>query len=312
MGLDLQKRDFESSFPSYLRGKWQPHGWWYYYIYALAVKVPLGLLFLFLWACGLSLSRPSLTKTVHELIVLLPALSVLVLVSAQTGFNHHMRYVLPIFPFAIIMMGKLECFLSPVRWNLALPLIGLLVWSTISSLHVHPHYLSYFNEAVRGPDNGQNHLVDSNIDWGQDLLYLRDWLFEHPEARPLGLAYYNLIDPQLVGIQFALPPHDPPGISPDRSDYLLRFGPHPGYFAVSVNYVRGSRSIPPPDGKGGKAWPSPSYAYFLRFDPIAKAGYSIFIYHITLAEANRVRAELGLPELSDDDVGAKEKEGPGH
>ena len=27
------------------------------------------------------------------------------------------------------------------------------------------------------------------------------------------------------------------------------------------------------------------------------AGYSIYIYHITLDDANRVRRELGLPEL---------------
>ena len=30
------------------------------------------------------------------------------------------------------------------------------------------------------------------------------------------------------------------------------------------------------------------------------AGYSIYIYHITLDEANRVRRELGLPELSEE------------
>ena len=37
--------------------------------------------------------------------------------------------------------------------------------------------------------NGPAHLLDSNIDWGQDLLYLKDWLDKHPQARPLGLAY---------------------------------------------------------------------------------------------------------------------------
>ena len=43
LGVDLQKRDFESySQPSYLRGQFSPRGWWYYYLYALAVKVPLG------------------------------------------------------------------------------------------------------------------------------------------------------------------------------------------------------------------------------------------------------------------------------
>ena len=42
---------------------------------------------------------------------------------------------------------------------------------------------------------------------------------------------------------------------------------------------------------------SQQYRYFLNFEPVAMAGYSIYIYHITLDEANRVRREMGLPEL---------------
>jgi hypothetical protein len=42
------------------------------------------------------------------------------------------------------------------------------------------------------------------------------------------------------------------------------------------------------------------YRYFLHFEPKAMAGYSIYIYHITLDEANRVRRELGLSELKDE------------
>ena len=39
------------------------------------------------------------------------------------------------------------------------------------------------------------------------------------------------------------------------------------------------------------------YRYFLQFEPVAMAGYSIYIYHVTLKEANRVRQELGLAQL---------------
>ena len=41
-GIDAQRNDFESEFPSYLAGQWRTRGWWYYYFYALAVKEPLG------------------------------------------------------------------------------------------------------------------------------------------------------------------------------------------------------------------------------------------------------------------------------
>ncbi|MDR1493652.1 MAG: hypothetical protein LBT05_13160 [Planctomycetaceae bacterium] len=39
------------------------------------------------------------------------------------------------------------------------------------------------------------------------------------------------------------------------------------------------------------------YRYFLNFEPIDRIGYSIYIYHIMLKDANRVRREMGLPEI---------------
>ena len=59
--------------------------------------------------------------------------------------------------------------------------------------------------------------------------------------------------------------------------------PKPGWYALSVNYIYGRDR---------------QYRYFLNFEPAAMAGYSIYIYHITLEEANRVRRELGLAELT--------------
>ena len=60
----------------------------------------------------------------------------------------------------------------------------------------------------------------------------------------------------------------------------------PGWYALSVNEIY-SRDR--------------QYRYFLNFQPAAMAGYSIYIYHITLDEANRVRREMGLLELSSAD-----------
>lgn len=52
---------------------------------------------------------------------------------------------------------------------------------------------------------GHDHLLGSNLDWGQDLLNLRRWLDQHPEAEPPHLAYYGTVDPRIAGIQFRLP-----------------------------------------------------------------------------------------------------------
>lgn len=299
LGIDRQKVDFERTIRSYLRGEWRQGGWWYYYLYALAVKASLGAWLLFLLAAELSLMVPRYSVPWrHEVVLLAPAVAVLTLVSSQTGFNHHLRYVLPIFPFVFIWTSKVAQPKAWRGWTVPALILGGVLWMVVSSLSVYPHSLSYFNELVGGPSNGHAHLLDSNIDWGQDLLYLKSWLDEHPEARPLGLAYYGSFDPGLAGIDFSLPPKGPPGaISTKISSES--FGPQPGWYAISVMILRGCPwSLS--DGKGGSIFLDlPYYTYFLRFRPVAMAGYSIYIYHITLEDANRVRREMGLPLLQE-------------
>ena len=59
----------------------------------------------------------------------------------------------------------------------------------VSSLLVFPHSMSYFNCAVGGPLNGPSYLHNSNVDWGQDLLFLHRWMQRHPEARPMRVDF---------------------------------------------------------------------------------------------------------------------------
>jgi 4-amino-4-deoxy-L-arabinose transferase-like glycosyltransferase len=268
-GIDLQRRDFEGGMPpSFLAGEWRQGGWWYYYLYALAVKVPVGTCVLVLWSLVFFvLRRPAGPRFLDEVTLWLPALAVLAIVSSQTGFNHHMRYVLPLFPFVFIAASKLAYYLQAAYWKHGLMVLALLLWSFGSSLAVYPHSLSYFNELTGGPDNGHRYLLDSNIDWGQDLLYLKEWVEKHPEAEGIGLAYYNFINYRVCGAEFAEVPPD--------------VGPYPSYFAVDLHSL--------------KAGP---YRYFERFQPIAKAGYSIFIYHITPEQADQARQEMGLAPLA--------------
>lgn len=399
LGIDSQKFDFEVGYNSYLRGQWRHGGWWYYYLYGLAIKVPLGTLALFLLSVvtavselwkrrrgGAECNSTRLDDNADaagggeegarrgqcvgiqritcrdEFVLLLPAIVILALVSSQTGFNHHLRYVLPMFPFVFIWIGRLGPYLelgvprltvavrrvitdglkvgSNARPDTPSPqpspggrggstlssepspgvasgsdaragvvvaaLAGLaLTWSIASSLWYYPHSLSYFNELVGGPLGGRWHMLDSNIDWGQDLLYLKTWLDENPDARPLGLAYFGYFDPRAAGIAFSLPPRYPvlrdpnnghrppaPATAPEYT------GPLPGWYAVSVNMLHGFKYALP-DGKGDKSYiDGPFFTYFQRFEPVARAGYSIYIYHLELPEVERVRREMGLPPLS--------------
>ena len=291
MGIDVQRGDFERGLPSYLRGEWADHGWWYYYLYALAVKVPLGTWCLLILAIGVTIfGRGYNASWRDEMVVLVPGLAILIFVSSQTGFSVHSRYVIPALPFFFIWISKVARVFekkpfTKKRWIMAIAVALALMWSVTSSLLVYPHSLSYFNELAGGPENGAEHLLDSNIDWGQDLFYLKDWLDEHPEVTLDGLAFFSSYPATLANISET--PYPLPGPPDDNStaedDYAQEdLGPKPGWFALSVNEIY-SRSK--------------QYRYFLKFKPVSMAGYSIYIYHITLEDANRVRRKLGLPEL---------------
>jgi hypothetical protein len=291
MGVDMQMAEFDRAQPSFLRGEWRRGGWWYYYLYALGVKLPLGTWVLVLLAIGATLCHRRYSASWRdELALLAPILAILILVSSQTGMNHHMRYVLPVFPFAFVWMSKAARAVEFRHWPVA-TIAGLaLAWSVVSSLGVYPHSLSYFNELAGGPRGGHYHLHNSNIDWGQDLLYLKEWYDDHPEIRPLQTAYFGSLDPEIAGIDSSNVPRAPGGRPYLPSE---RTGPIPGWYALSVNEIHRRTG---------------EYEYFLRFEPAAMAGYSIYIYHITLEEVNRVRRDLGLPEL--DAAAAAPSRGP--
>jgi len=303
-GIDRQQADFELGSRSYLCGEWQERGWWYYYLYALAIKTPLGTWVLFLLAVSAScVTRGYSVSCRDEMALLLPASAILLLVSSQTGFSIHSRYVLPILPFGFVWISKVGRCIQLRHWRVAAVAGIALYWSVGSSLWCYPHSLSYFNELVGGPKNGHNHLLDSNIAWGQDLLFLRNWLDAHPEAQPISLASYGWTHPELAGISFDLPPLGPrnPG-DVARIDALEKVGPRPGWYAVDVNFLHGTHWAA---ASPGYCWAKIhtddlNLEYFLRFQPVAMAGYSIYIYHIAIDEANRVRRELGLPELPSD------------
>lgn len=292
-GIDLQRFDFERGKWSYLAGEWRFGGWWHYYLYALAVKVPLGTWVLALLGVAVTLlCRGYATSWRDEMLLLAPLAAILLLVTAHPGVQY-LRYVLPMLPFAFVWMSKVARAVD-LKHSILAALGGLaLAWSIASSLAVYPHSLSYFNELGGGPTNGHRHLLDSNIDWGQDLFYLKRWLDKHREARPIGVAYFGMYPLEVAGIEAKPPPRIYDVRSCDVSPIQEASGPEPGWYAVSVNFIYGNVI-------GGWAV-VPDYTYFKRFRPVAMAGYSIYIYRITLDEANRVRRELGLPELKEEE-----------
>ena len=249
-GIDLQKLDFERGFRSYLMGEWKKGGWWYYYLVGFLVKEPIGFqLMLYISILnGLYHWKHWTKHSIREWsFIVLPPLLIFGLVSSQTGFNHHMRYVLPAYPFLFIIAARTVTLGKFWKWFS----YGCMTWQVVAVLWFAPHWMSYFNEAAGGPKNGHDWLVDSNIDWGQDILGLKWWQDEHPEV-DLQAALFTGFDPADIGLKFRLPAPYLQGQPDVVSKDGLR-GPQAGWYAVSVCQLKG-HSFSVPNGEGGWEW----------------------------------------------------------
>ncbi|MCL2006050.1 MAG: glycosyltransferase family 39 protein [Planctomycetaceae bacterium] len=265
IGIDTQICDFEDYRQmSYLAGQWQDQGWYYYYVYGLLVKWPHGTQILFLLAMFMAICWKKYGLSRDEWVLIIPALTVLLLVSVQLEFNMHFRYVLPFVGFAFIFIGKIALLMDKgLFWRVIVSL--LIVLSTVSSLWNYPHSLAYFNEMSGGTKNGHKQMLHSAIDWGQDLLYLKQWLANHPEIELDGLAYHGGFDPSAIGIESPRPPVDSNSSSAAWMD-SSKVGPQPGWYALSINAIWSA------DGE---------YTYFRHLTPLITVGKTIHIYYIT-------------------------------
>ncbi len=170
-----------------------------------------------------------------------------------------MRRVLPALPFLLLFAGR---FLSGEVGLRALRMIvaGLLIaWMAAEALRIYPHHLAYFNSIVGGPERGASYLDDSNIDWGQDLPALAAWQEAEPAARPLRLRYFGSASPAAYGVE-----------SVDVSPRELMH-PQPGYYAISVHALIRF--------KLRRQQAGPAVDWLERYEPVARAGHSIYIYH---------------------------------
>jgi len=197
-GIDYLKWEVERKKWSFLMGEWKFGSWPHYYVMTTLFKTPEPTLIAV--AFGLILFfrcwyQRKIGVEVISFVALLgiPALAAFASVSLQGGFNHHHRYVLMIYPVMFVLAAFPASNYIEARWPKIVTSL-LCVWMVIASLSVSPHYLSYFNTISGGPNNGWKLLGFSNIDWGQDLLFVDQWIKEHPECRPLRfeLDYFGI------------------------------------------------------------------------------------------------------------------------
>lgn len=96
---------------------------------------------------------------------------------------------------------------------------------------------------------------------------------DHPEARPLYLAYCGSFDPSDVGIEFTAPPE----ASDAESLPKLR----PGWYGVNVNFIQGCSWFIS-DGEGGKRTLGADRLVSLqKRTPVDGVSNSVFVYDNT-------------------------------
>jgi Dolichyl-phosphate-mannose-protein mannosyltransferase len=263
---------------SFFLGEWRRHGWWYFFPVIFFVKTPLP--FLLLAGIG-SVFLIRSFKQDRDWRKIAPILFALVILglSMSSHINIGVRHILAIYPLLSIVAGHAASELwDGIRWPvLSRSVIAIACVSlVISSVLAHPEFLAYFNcFASRHPERIE---VDSDLDWGQDLVPLSRWLrargvqdvaisyFGTADLTHADLPTYHELAPyqrvsgwvaisarnRMIPSPFTVIPA-PPGEAP--------------FYSVPGNFDR----IKPGNGP---------FAWLMAYQPVEKVGSSIFVYNI--------------------------------
>jgi hypothetical protein len=225
---------------AFLDGQSSRAGWISFFPECFALKTPLGvflLLGLAAWggrvyrarAAGRTGPLPDLRPAkLYPLAPLLVLLGVYWAFALSSSLNIGHRHILPTYPPLFILAGAVATWfqtppsrqaeLSPPQNGGGTAVVGsrlvslirviiicTLMATALEAIWFWPHYLAYFNALAGGPAHAYRRLVDSSLDWGQDLKELKRWLDDHPndtrDARRVYLAYFGMARPEYYGIE---------------------------------------------------------------------------------------------------------------
>lgn len=272
-GIDMVLNVGKQADPSYfLAGELSADGWWYYHLAAFALKTPIPLLLacagaMLAWAAGRGPGR-------REYCLYVPVLIVFASNSLFNSLQIGVRHVLPVYP--LLFVGVSPWVARGLTWAAAgmrmrrasrvravaagVTVVGLL-WYVAGTLWVGPRYLQYFNEAAGGAAGGHQMLVDSNIDWGQDLIRLSEYM-ERESIDFVNLAYFGRVHPSVYGIRFV----------------PLERGRSHGKTVVSASFLMG-RPYFWYDGDRMRWMKSGTYSWLQELEPVDRVG-SMFVYDL--------------------------------
>ncbi|HXB72333.1 MAG TPA: glycosyltransferase family 39 protein [Candidatus Acidoferrales bacterium] len=280
-GLWQVHNHVEGGHAAYLLGRNSLHGWWYFFPVALSLKTPLALLIL-AGAGWFALFREKLRPFDWRAWVPAVAGAAILLVNLPTSLNIGVRYMLPLYPMLALTGGVGAVYLlrggrdplgreaegargsSASVWPRVLA-VFLMLWTAVSAWAAHPDYLAYFNEFAGS--HPERYLVDSDLDWGQDMNLLVAELKRRHVPRLHMQCLYTGDDSRL----------DLP-----IWDSLEPYQPVTGWVAISFTMQKTyGWVVAQQKGRGDLA-----FAWLDRYQPVARVGKSILLYDIPEARPN--------------------------
>ena len=187
--------------------------------------------------------------------------------SINANLNIGIRHLIPIYGgTAILVAGQLSVMYSHLKTKGAyLAFVSVMcAWLLIETIMVFPYYLTYFNQFAGGPAGGHRYVVDSNLDWGQDLKRLADWV-DVNNIQKVSLDYFGWADPYYYLGNKAIWIRN--GKYTNAGEFL-RDNPGGGYIAVSATFYQQSVAT------------DKNYSWLSEYQPIIVVGNSIFVWNI--------------------------------
>ena len=253
----LDEQLAERPYLAYLAGEFNRGGFLSYYAVAFFLRTPIAPLLL-----GGLATASQLRPARKELPLLAFALVLFVFFSLARHKNIGLRYLLFLFPLLAVWCGRLSSVSGTIAGRIPRRGLAAGLWLLLlaSNLLAWPDYLAFFNSAAGGKEGGHRYLLDSNLDWGQGLIELRDFLKEE-RIDKISLAYAGRVNPEFYGIRY-----DDLGGEPPTQDVV----------AISANLLWGRMYFV----NGKKFWPksTETYALYRSLEPWAILGGSIYVY----------------------------------
>jgi Dolichyl-phosphate-mannose-protein mannosyltransferase len=194
----------------FLNGEVNATGARAFFPYAFLVKTPLmvfgvcGLALAAAWRPGRKLSTDGSRAgeiawpTFYDTVPLWTLLGVYAVAVLSSPLNIGHRHLFALYPPLLILAGAAGFWLGEAGRThraFALTLAVLLAGLAVEMAYRYPNYLAYFNAIAGGPSQGYRHLVDSSLDWGQDLPGVKAYLDRHPSSGRVYFSYFGLDDP---------------------------------------------------------------------------------------------------------------------